>query len=1176
MLRYLIVFLLCATSAFSQTAPSLYYQFTNPTPLVSTVGGALTGGGTYAVTASDVGTALTWANNNGNYLAGPTLTCTAATVQLLWKSNYETARGRNNTILGWDKFSISFQYPDISFGTPSSSTTVTLNGINNFSWDHLMDSQWHHLAFVYTGTTKQLWIDGQKVFSTTCTAGTISGSFTISNGNNYAKVRGSIDEFAFYTVALSDRQIYQNYLDFQAGNHYTTALAPAYVPGPDSTGTLDTNEFTRNIPRQDQLLKYPAPRYKPGNTLLKNFNWFDVVYLAGQFQPGVGTDQTIIATNANKIQTEMVTNYNYYFNIKMNEPNYSNQQAIVRANLHPEWSFQTILTRVQYTPLLLSQTLPKINYLQNSFGSYLNATGGIITDTVASKKLWRPTALPSVYAGDGTTVNGFFNTAFVTFNYNFSMINENGELFPHPDSVAMSNDPNVVSSKNASGLTWYPYVARKFAENETQSYRDIFMANPRNSSAKFTEYAIDGYPNPAFRFNYGEARKVNTLINGQYYSTGDFYVRYPYNWRYFISAWHGWQWFVQSRVTEIALGDKLFSPFVSAGWDSVEANNIRPAQWLGLLKCMNGLGAEFFYGGFFTTNPATAPDSKNWIWQVSTASYAQEINSRAENYLRSGDVMAGDIPADYTSGTALPGYNFYTGRANTLCTVRKLAGVEKYYIAATIQPISNTGYAPLTDTITINLAGNDLHFGVRRHGSCYIYDKTTTPATFYQLDKWQQYMHPSRWTNNFYFDAEVTDGGTPTITTIATGTDYNNYTTYMKGTGQYRFFPRDTATYWLYVKAASDSAQKITVSIGASSFSMCVDSSNFTWIRVDTTGAKVKFSLLSSGYTLNLSTGTVRVDEIVMSHDSALYAGTVYSCSTTPPPVTCTWQTGTYTQWGNCISGYQYRTRTVTSSVSGCTPSGVMPAAIDSQVCVCSWITGNWSAFGSCIAGYQYRTRTVVSSLSGCVPGGSIPASLDSQACSCSWITGNWGPYSTCNGIYQVRFRTVVSSVSGCTPVVTQPATSDTLNCTIPPPSCIWSVGAWSSWGTCIAGFQSRTRSVTMVPAGCNPTTTKPDTSETQTCGTATPAPANLTVPSKRWYNCVMQWSPAPANSVDIYEVEFTKQGATTPSLKKTYSGVTYKITNILSNTTTYTCRIRALKGTVYSNWSQITFKTTW
>lgn len=56
----------------------------------------------------------------------------------------------------------------------------------------------------------------------------------------------------------------------------------------------------------------------------------------------------------------------------------------------------------------------------------------------------------------------------------------------------------------------------------------------------------------------------------------------------------------QYRPSEIKAGDELFSPFVAAGWKSAVERNMRPAQWLGFLKILTCLGAEYVETGFFS------------------------------------------------------------------------------------------------------------------------------------------------------------------------------------------------------------------------------------------------------------------------------------------------------------------------------------------------------------------------------------------------------------------------------------------------------------------------------------------------------------------------------------------------------------------------------------------------
>jgi len=893
-----------------QLPPINYYQFNQPSPL-----GNMTGGGTYVIEQGAVGTCLTWNSNAGGMLETPSMTSSQYSVQLLFRSNYETARVRNSSVITWSNLYIGFEYPSIIFRTSASNTLIKMDGINRRSWDYLFDGNWHHLSATISATVKTFYIDGQKIFEVNESASANSGVARISWGVNYTKLKGSIDEVAFYSGSISAYQVYQNYLDFKAGVAYQQNLAPS-LPTPEAlTGTLDTREFTKDVAREVQLSQYPLPRYKTGNTLIKNFNWMDPKFMGGTFQPGITNAQA--ATNAVTIQTELAKNWNYFYLVATGQGLFQDAYT-AGANANPSFKLSAIILRAQLNgnnPELKRQDKTALHYLQNSSGQFLDQNGN-----VTSTKIWRPTAPTSSYSADGQNVLSGFNYLFsqLSGSRTVDMVNENGELFPHITDAAMAKDPEVVSAKNASGLDYPSFFARKFAENETQSYRDIFMAHPRLQSGKFTEYAIDGQP--VWRFKYSEARKVNSLINGQYYSTPDFYPRWPDNWRYWQTAWHGWQWIVESRVNEISVGDKLYSPFVAAGWSATEHENVRPAQWLGLLKCLSASGAEFYYTGFFSLD-APWPDSKNWIWQAATPSYAQAITSYVEPFLRSGDLMNGDIPDKWESATPNAGYNFYTGRNNTLVVVRKMTGVAKYYITGTIQPLSNFGDGtPKEASVTIQLDGQPLTFQVRRQGSCYVYDRSITPPTFVQLDSWHEDSHYLYWSEDFRFESEVMDSGSGTITTYPVSvTDYSSFTTTYTGNASYLFTPRKAFSLYVYVKAKGSGT--IQATIGSTSQPLCFNSSNLVWVR------SASPVVVSSAAALSISS-QLEVDQIVLSANPSLYVSTPCNVPT------CTWVVGDWSDWSECVGGTQSRNRSVIASPAGCTPPPPIPHSSESQSCV--------------------------------------------------------------------------------------------------------------------------------------------------------------------------------------------------------------------------------------------------
>ena len=61
------------------------------------------------------------------------------------------------------------------------------------------------------------------------------------------------------------------------------------------------------------------------------------------------------------------------------------------------------------------------------------------------------------------------------------------------------------------------------------------------------------------------------------------------------------------------------------------------------------------------------------------------------------------------------------------------------------------------------------------------------------------------------------------------------------------------------------------------------------------------------------------------------------------PPASATWVVGAWSDWSACINGQQTRTRTVTSSIAGQTPSGTKPAESETQSCVVTPTSGTFN-----------------------------------------------------------------------------------------------------------------------------------------------------------------------------------------------------------------------------------------
>lgn len=878
---------------------------------------------------------------NGNLVEGGTLNLpnNALSVEFLFRPGYQF--NTTNLMQRADgAFGIGMEYAKIRFSTSHRSTSgstinddliVDLNGLGKKSYNYYVDNNWHHMVFVFNAATgqKQIWVDGElpSGFSKTVATGTIlntgSLNYYLNHTVSYVRYYGSIDELALYNTAIPQSLIYKHYLGVQAGQSYSFVnnYTGSYPAPTAITGSVDLTEFAPGHPSvtldaTEQIVRFPLPRYKQGHTLMKNFNWMDSKFLGGALQSGVSNQQA--ANNGAAIQTEMAKNFNYYFNVDFGTSVYANAY-VTAANANPDFKISAITLRSQInsnTPELVNQSKTASHYLQDGSANFLDANGN-----TTSYKIWRPTAPTSSYVSDGQYYLNLFNDLFTRLNRPVDIINENGEIFPLISDNAMDKDPDVRAAKIASGLDYQTFLAKKFAENETQSFRDIFMAHPQLANSKFTEYAVDGYPQ--YRMKYSEARKVNSMFNGQYYSTPDFYPRWPNNWKNWVGAWHGWQWIVETRYRELAVGDKLYSPFVAAGWDANEEVNIRPAQWLGLLKCLGMTGAEFFYTGFFSLQ-APWPDSRNWVWQAVIPPYVQAVSSRYEDFLRNGILLEGDVPNSFSNPTS-PGYAFWAGDIRKLVVIRRHNTINKYAITGTIQPNSNiSGSTDNEGIAAITLDNLTVKFRVRRQGSTYIYDKSNPSApVFYQLDGWHERSHPLNWTKDFHFEAELFDNSNTQVaikTRVPAGTtagDFTNFTSYVSWPDntpnptavEYQFAPRISGSnsYYFWIRARSRTGTVTSVNVQVDNQTAlsigCISDTNWTWYRYDACAQQAIQFLNQSlqKHTLRLTPGTdkLEIDQILLTTDGTMVLNPATpNCSAATATVTAGSPT-TFCQGGN-------------------------------------------------------------------------------------------------------------------------------------------------------------------------------------------------------------------------------------------------------------------------------------
>lgn len=840
---FILLGVLICSNLYSQTAPSIYWQFNNPNPLTPTVGGVgnnINFTGPYTInTGGPVGQYLTEPINGNFTQAGSIAASSAISIQFLMRPGRDFQQVRNATPISVGSTSISFAYPNIIISTSTGAgvqTYINMAQVGKASWATFNDGNWHHIALTFNASSGSisLYIDGQNpaYFTRSVPAGTIFGgpqAIYFSTTVDYTSYAGDLDEIAIYpNVTLTANQIYKNYQDYLGGQHYTTALAATVPPPAPTTAGYDPNQYVPGYPAptilpQNQIAFYPKPRYRPiangSDSLLTLLTYADPIYLGGQGST-YSTGPTYNALNGCEIYMQMAKDFNFALNSWAysdgsfaGDTNVLLGKMIKRANANPKYKLQAITyfsdaPNYGYLPSNYgNQGYPAFNYVQNSGGNFYNSycaqhacSGGIyaVSDEGPYVKVARP-SISQAQSANGSHFNDATLLPGVTWHFNsaslynaaltrpldFSL--ENGELYLRYQDIAMSGDPIIAADMATSGFNSITTQSIWRARNEIAYRNGIYgtgtLANM--TTTKYAEYQLQG--NVDFFHQWEQMRLVNFSWRGMRLSTSDFYVRGPHYWYHGdYNAFHGFRWFMTNDSSEQANGDRLQCPFVSAGWAQNEYANTSPAQYLGEMKVFGVRGAESYYSSTFPGTDATIPDPRAYIWGIIAPSYAHAISSRIERIMHRGYLMVGDVPYDNTKLSGRKACQFNTGYFHSYCVVRKDSTMLKYAIGANLNRNSNMiGNCPDTNISTITLNGENLTFTVRQQGSVYVYDNTN-PANkvFYQLDKWHEKTHPYYWSQDFEFEAEVNDNyaDAQLKTTRRSGApagDFVNATTYI-------------------------------------------------------------------------------------------------------------------------------------------------------------------------------------------------------------------------------------------------------------------------------------------------------------------------------------------------------------------------------------------------------------
>ena len=814
--------------------------------------------------------------------------------------------------LGYTKISFYIRLKDTRNKITQHAMEIPLKGNARESFDYYFDQNWHHFVLQFNQQNGQLelWIDGAcpDGFSKSVAAkGILCGKIPcptrvgINGFHNKEKksyFTGSMDDLAIYNQALSASSIRRQAASYSTTRPRQLSASPSSPQSPASQAkTYESAQYPLNYPRNvrpalDQLRNYPLPRFKQGHSLNRLFWWMTPTYLGGRGMEG--KTQADITRTACLIQEELALNWNYYISLGnvlaasserfLHEKDGHLKGFIDLANKYPDiplaantfWaqSRGSAIGLPNHLATVRLQDFPPSYYVRGKQNQFVDVSGR----TSKGRKILSVAAPSSAFEADGKVQKKWLGNIVAELNRPINLINENGEVPPvYMPEKSIQFDRTIQQAMSKAGESdWETYQAKMKTRLRNQ-YSDQFMKGiPQLKDTRFSYYAVDG--GIQHRFKWEIARKAATPFNGQYYSTPDFYPRWPDNWNSIRGAWRGWEWIRQSRPTEIRTGDKLYSPFIAAGWDRVPENNIRPGQWLGLLKCLSVTGAEFYYVGMFILKkPYAKPE--NYVWQAAIPAYAQAISSYYEPVLRDGNLL--------TNKQGEPLIDLPTGDPRVLVCARKHEKKPLYIISGTIQPKSNlVGTTPEKKDVQINLGSRQLSFEVRRQGSTYLYDLSEPgKPVFIQLDSWHENKHPEQWSENFLLEAELPVSNPYNYALMtrqaknADQGDYTQFTTYISLVRKkkpspltYSFQTRTNRSteYNIWVRARTSGPNALlcmyTEQDKKGKFAK-VDSKEWKWFKLEKSAEYSLKNLKAGAHLLYMETHDhpVEVDQIIIS-----------------------------------------------------------------------------------------------------------------------------------------------------------------------------------------------------------------------------------------------------------------------------------------------------------------------
>jgi hypothetical protein len=1073
---------------YGQVAPVSYFTFDNANPLKPVIG-------TIDLTATNTAYQIPSGGKVGNYLSLDSLTSPAIvtnvnvanpngfTVMFLFKTAYRFDYARDPLLFQWGNNSLYVTYPVFKFYTRSLTGTTALThefqaptilGVNRSSWRYHQDGNWHHYALSYNPTTgiKSIYIDGLLVntFTTTITSATSieqsSNQRFILNPSttNYQKVYGAYDEVAIFQSAISPNQVYQSYLEANAGNHYSNTLAASVPASPSQTAAFNANDYAKGHTIGSgnsitvtqsaiaQIKSFPLPRFTPGHTMKRLPNWMQPEYISGinkfttnQFRDTLGA-----------LNLELAYNWNYYLTVSShmqnNRAQYSNPLlpwglAVSQANANPTIEAAVITYHAGVSPELCypgigttayvyRKNMPANHYMRNGSLSFIDINGNITANNIYS-----PLVPIDSIQKDGQCMAQTFNTflnSVLTRPINY--VGENGEVLPVWNATGLTADPAVLSNKTQSGLSWESYIGLK--RKEVSGYYKNAMSPVIKAVAQsagkpylymeYATYGFDGNDNTNDKDLWNNLKGIQDPVDGRYLSSIDYYPLSPSRWRLGGGAYKGLKGIIEDRNATIAMADSFYAPFVNAGYDVNEEKNVRPGQYLGNLKTIYSLGAIYLQPAYFNLTPNTNfAEPKGYQYQTVYPAYTQAVYSRINWFENSRLLNGDDIYDPQRVNNGLIGYQFYSGSRDVVTTIRQnKATTTQYLITSTLNKNTNqTGEVAETVKTTIKLNGINYSFNTRQQGSVYVLN--TADTTFMQLDGWHEYSYPDKWNSDFYVQAELNDlNNVPKKTYGASGTDYSNAYTVLSyrdtatvfDTLKYTFQNRTTNTYYVWVKARSrtgtNASFKLWMDNGAKdTIGGIVDTQWFYYRYKLATTTKIKYTALTEDvnhvFKIQAINKHLEIDEIVLTSDSTLS----FPESTTICALTVTTNASGPTSFclGSSVTltasltgaGYSYlwSTGATAASINVVTSGTYTVTVYDANGC------GGTSA-GTSVTVNSLPVKPVITIVDNAICAGDSTLIGTTVYTSYSWSSGNTTQnfYAKNAGFYRV----IVTNASGC------------------------------------------------------------------------------------------------------------------------------------------------------------------